>query len=158
MRTRRVWPSELPHIDANDRDYVASEMTAFLAALISELPCMVLNRPAANSLWGPPFTAEYWWRAAARAGFPVCCNYDKLCPDLASMLLLGMNPVRSDDGLPNNAKDVSVLLAGCAEVGLLEARFCVRHQALQQVSLRPALNEDLVARVEQYCAHPRGPL
>src|SRR5215813_9231603 len=38
-RTQRVWTSDLQHIHEDDREYVAAEMTAFLAALIQELPC-----------------------------------------------------------------------------------------------------------------------
>jgi hypothetical protein len=68
-RIKRVWPGELPHINEEDREYVASEMTAFLAALLNELPCVVVNRPAANCLLGPPWTAEHWKRTAADAGF-----------------------------------------------------------------------------------------
>ncbi|MGE5245569.1 MAG: hypothetical protein ACM3SQ_15200, partial [Betaproteobacteria bacterium] len=75
-RTQRTWPAELPHIAPADRDYVAGEMTAFLAALLNELPCPLLNRPTATSLWGPPWTPEHWWRAAAAEGLAVCRNDD----------------------------------------------------------------------------------
>lgn len=61
----------LPHIHAGDRDYVATEMTAFLTAFLSALPCRVLNRPTAGSLIGPAWRPEQWIRAAAKAGIPV---------------------------------------------------------------------------------------
>jgi hypothetical protein len=151
-RIHRVLPGDLPHIEADDREYVAAEMTAFLAALISEMACPLLNRPAANSLWGPPWTIETWWRAAAKEGFPVCCNYDKLCTDLASIVVLGRDTIHRDNTLPDYARALSESLAACAGVSLLEARFCKTHQALQQVSLRPKLTGDLVAKIEEHCA------
>jgi hypothetical protein len=61
----------LPQIHAADRDYVAGEMTAFLIAFLSALPCRVLNRPTAGSLLGPAWRPEQWIRAAAKAGIPV---------------------------------------------------------------------------------------
>jgi hypothetical protein len=61
----------LPHIHAADRDYVASEMTAFLIAFLSSLPCRLLNRPTAGSLLGPAWRPEQWTRTAAKAGIPV---------------------------------------------------------------------------------------
>jgi hypothetical protein len=69
------WPSvfgkELHHILAEDREYVAAEMTAFLRAWLTSLPCPVLNRPSAASLLGPAWRPEQWVRAAAELGIPV---------------------------------------------------------------------------------------
>jgi hypothetical protein len=61
----------LAHIATDDRDYVAAEMTAFLIAFVSALPCRMLNRPSAGSLCGPAWRPEQWIRAATRAGIPV---------------------------------------------------------------------------------------
>jgi hypothetical protein len=154
-RIQRVWPSELPHIDPDDREYVASEMTAFLAALISDLSCPQLNLPTANSLWGPPWTMEHWWRAATKEGFPICCNYDRLCADLARIVVLGTNTIHSDNTLPTDARDVSVVLAVRAGVTLLECKFCRKHQALQRVSLRPSLSQDLLAAIDEHFVRAR---
>lgn len=66
-----VYPGELPHIEPGDREYVAAEMTAFLVAWITSLPCPVLGRPTPLSLTGPPLRQEQWLREAARAGLPV---------------------------------------------------------------------------------------
>ena len=52
-RLPRVDQSELGHIVPGDRGYVAEEMTAFLAAWLSDLRCPVLNRPTATCLLGP---------------------------------------------------------------------------------------------------------
>ncbi|MBV9747492.1 MAG: hypothetical protein JO157_01640 [Acetobacteraceae bacterium] len=70
----RMWAIEsrdLPHIATSDRDYVAAEMTAFLTAFLSALPCPMLNRPTAATLCGPAWRPEQWMRTAAKAGIPV---------------------------------------------------------------------------------------
>lgn len=66
-----VAASELAAIAASDRDYVAAEMTAFLAAWLSELSCPVLNRPTPLCLMGPPLRREEWVHLAAGLGVPV---------------------------------------------------------------------------------------
>jgi hypothetical protein len=70
-RKPAIQPEEVGHIATADRNYVASEMTAFLIAFLSALPCEVLNRPSAGSLAGPAWRPEQWVRAAARAGIPI---------------------------------------------------------------------------------------
>jgi hypothetical protein len=69
------WPSvfeqELGHIVAEDRAYVAAEMTAFLRSWLTELDCPVVNRPTAASLSGPTWRAEQWVHVAAGLGIPV---------------------------------------------------------------------------------------
>ncbi len=66
-----IYERELAQIDAEDRAYVASEMTAFLVSWLSWLPCPVLNRPTPTNLMGPSWRPEQWAHAAARAGIPV---------------------------------------------------------------------------------------
>ena len=151
-RSQRVWKRDLPHIHEDDREYVAAEMTAFLAALIHEMPCPLLNRPTANSLWGPSWTSEHWWRAAAREGFPVCSNRQAICTDVASIVVVGKNAIFENGLLPDRAVDLSLLLAASAEVNLLETRFCREHKALQDVTLRPELNRDVLVEIERHCA------
>jgi hypothetical protein len=63
-----ITPDDLPHVVEDDRPYVAAEMTAFLTAWLSSLPCPVINRPATNSLMGAPHASEGWAALAARAG------------------------------------------------------------------------------------------
>ncbi|MGI8770926.1 MAG: hypothetical protein ACR2JE_05780 [Acidobacteriaceae bacterium] len=151
-RTQRAWPAELPHINEEDREYVASEMTAFLAALLNELPCPVFNRPAANSLWGPPWTAEHWWRVAVVEGIAVCRDDDHLCDDPAEIVVLEGKVIRGGSTLPDGAKAWALRLAERAGVLLLGARFCLIHGALREVSLRPGLDEELLRMMELRCA------
>lgn len=66
-----VFPGELLGIVPEEREYVAAEMTAFLAAWLAELPCPVLNRPAATNLWGPVLHPQGWLHLASQLGIPV---------------------------------------------------------------------------------------
>ena len=63
--------SELPHIVAHDRAYVAAEMNAFLLSWMSSLSCPIVNRPAPNCLVGPNWRIEQWTAAAASLHIPV---------------------------------------------------------------------------------------
>jgi len=65
-----VTEHDLPHIIAADRGYVAAEMTAFLLAWLTSLPCPLVNRPPAQCLSGPHWREAQWIRAANRLGIP----------------------------------------------------------------------------------------
>lgn len=62
---------DLPHIVDEDKEYVASEMTAFLLSWLTSLPCPVINKPAPWGLAGPALRPEGWARLAASLGIPV---------------------------------------------------------------------------------------
>jgi hypothetical protein len=62
---------DLDLIVDDDRDYVAAEMTAFLAAWLDSLECPVLNRPSPTCLMGPNWRPEEWLAAAAALGISV---------------------------------------------------------------------------------------
>ena len=67
-------PRELHHIVADEREYVAAEMTAFLVAWLtwlSGLGVPVMNRPTPLSLTGPALHHEQWLQAASRVGLPI---------------------------------------------------------------------------------------
>jgi hypothetical protein len=157
-RTQRAWPAALLHINEEDREYVASEMTAFLAALLHELPCPVFNRPAGNSLWGPPWTMQHWWRVATAEGIAVCTNNDNRCGESSEIIVLEGKVVRGGGRLPDNAKVSALRLAVRAAVPLLGARFCVRHEAVRVVSLRPDLDEEMIHIIREHCGAPLGTL
>ena len=76
-----VTESELPHIVAEDRSYVAAEMHAFLVAWLSDAACPVINPPSPLCLMGPNWPPERWAWAAAQAGLRV---NPKAFVDLAS--------------------------------------------------------------------------
>lgn len=66
-----VYEHDLRHIIPSDRTYVAAEMSAFLVAWLTELPCKVLNRPTPVCLSGPFWRHEKWVHMAAQLGIPV---------------------------------------------------------------------------------------
>jgi hypothetical protein len=70
-RLPAVYDQDLDWVDPLDRAYVAAEMTAFLTAWLTALPCPVLNRPTPTCLAGPSLAPEQWVRLAAGLGIPV---------------------------------------------------------------------------------------
>jgi hypothetical protein len=63
-----VFPLELTHITDGDREYVANEMTAFLLAWLSELPCPVIDRATPLSLAGCGRWPAEWAALGERVG------------------------------------------------------------------------------------------
>jgi hypothetical protein len=59
---------DLPHIDPDDREYVANEMAAFLLAWLSELDCPMMDRPTPLSLSGCGRWPAQWAALAKQAG------------------------------------------------------------------------------------------
>jgi hypothetical protein len=70
-RLPNVVETDIPHIGAEDRAYVAAEMTAFLLAFLGELRCRVSNRPTPQCLCGPVWSPERWRRLARELGLAV---------------------------------------------------------------------------------------
>ena len=66
-----VYPGELPHIVADEREYIAGEMMAFLVAWLTCLPCPMVNPPTPLCLVGPRFYHEQWLAAAVQAGLSI---------------------------------------------------------------------------------------
>lgn len=64
-------PQEFYYIEAEDRDYVCSELGAFMIYFLSELRCPKLNPPSARRLTGLGMHCIEWSRAAERSGVPV---------------------------------------------------------------------------------------
>jgi hypothetical protein len=102
-RLQWVWESELVDIVADDRAYVAAEMSAFLVCWLSGLACPILNRPTANSLNGPGWGREQWTLAASRAGMRI--NPIRRRASLASTLA-------GDTEVHDGRKEVSVTVVG----------------------------------------------
>ena len=62
---------DLPQIVSTDRAYVAAEMTGFLLAWLTSLPCPVLNPPTPGCLAGRSWHYGQWVHAASQLGMPV---------------------------------------------------------------------------------------
>ena len=66
-----VHEADLPHVMAHDRAYVAAELSAFLLAWLTDLPCRVVNRATPQCLCGPGWRHEQWIHTAALLGLTV---------------------------------------------------------------------------------------
>ena len=66
-----IFAPELRAIHASDREYVATELNAFLLEWLMAQSCPVLNRPSLSCLAGPNWRVEQWINAAAQLGVPV---------------------------------------------------------------------------------------
>lgn len=71
VRLPWVREHDVLRVDAADRAYAAAEMSAFLLAWLSALPCPVVNRPSTSCLAGPLWRPQRWARAAASVGLRV---------------------------------------------------------------------------------------
>ena len=132
VRLPGVSAADLPHVHPDDRDYVAAEMTAFLAAWLGRLDCPVVNRPAPGCLAGPAWRHKQWVHIAARSGLAVqpvrrratleqgVCSPAAGGPDSTVVTVVGERCLGSaDPGLAAQARR----LAGAAGVELLAVSF-----------------------------------
>ncbi len=83
VRPAAVFATHLPHVVAQDRAFVAAELTAFLRAWLSDLPCPMANRPSAPDLGGPGCPDEGWTAAACQAGV-ACVTVRRTVPAIAA--------------------------------------------------------------------------
>jgi hypothetical protein len=123
-----VAEGELTDIVPDDRSYVAAEMTAFLAAWLTDLPCPVLNRPTPVCLMGPYWRKEKWIVTASKLGIPVApaCRSvpgivdNELCSGATIVNVVGRRCIgEADETLFRSA----LALAEAADVDLLRVRF-----------------------------------
>jgi hypothetical protein len=130
-RLPHVDESELGNIVPGDRGYVAAEMTAFLAAWLSDLRCPVLNRPTAVCLMGPHWRREKWVLTAARLGIPVvtacrsvpAATHDGEADLPGRSITLHVVGQRCVGHADESLRGWAVALAEAAGVGMLRARF-----------------------------------
>jgi hypothetical protein len=69
-RLPTIRPEDLTHLHADDREFAAGEMHAFLQAWLSQLGERVCNQPDSTSLAGPAWLPQRWRWLAARSGIP----------------------------------------------------------------------------------------
>jgi hypothetical protein len=65
-----ITPQDLTHLHADDREFAAGEMHAFLRAWLSQFGERVCNQPDSTSLAGPAWLPMRWRWLAARSGIP----------------------------------------------------------------------------------------
>lgn len=158
VRLPAVSVEELGHIVADDREYVAAEMTAFLASWLSRLRCPVLNRPTPLCLCGPFWRVEKWLHSAARLRVPVA-PYRRHSSGAASLastvsrqttlqtaVVVGDRCLGIDD--PSISRN-ALLIARSAGTGFLQLDF--RGSQLVGVSIWPSLDsQDVSDQVLRY--------
>jgi hypothetical protein len=145
---------ELSHIIADDRAYVAAEMTAFLVAFLIELEAFgvaVLNPPRHGTLGGPPWSAEHWRRAAVKAGLPLGPLRETQSKPTRTITLLDGSII---SGHPPPWPSATRRLAQLAGVRLLTVSIVEDHVA--GAHAWPALEQPQVAEVLRQLANTRG--
>lgn len=132
VRLRAVTSSHVPHVVAEDRSYVATEMTAFLLGWLGSLRCPVLNRPSPPDLTSPCWPREQWVLAARRCGIPVV-------PARRSVRFVDRpRPAPPLDGADGHSVtvvgDQCVGATGATEAG--QARLLARHAGAELLAVR----------------------
>jgi len=69
-RLTTIAPQDVTHLHADDREFAAGEMHAFLRAWLSQLGERVCNQPNSTSLAGPAWLPTRWRWLATRSGIP----------------------------------------------------------------------------------------
>ncbi|TMQ07446.1 MAG: hypothetical protein E6J90_05300 [Deltaproteobacteria bacterium] len=156
-RVPHIRALDLPQIVAEDREYVAAELNAFLTAWLDTLPCPVLNRPSAGSLIGPAFSHERWLVAAARAGISVATRRHR-APALDRPPAMAIATVVGERWFGAVEPEVgaqAVRLARAAGVELLTVRFTSASpgaaftSADLLVDVTPEIADAILARMAQ---------
>ncbi len=72
-----ISPYELFKIVAEDRQYVASELNAFLFYFLTKFKCPILNKPSAFNLSGPFIKQAEWLKECVKVSLPVYSYHAK---------------------------------------------------------------------------------
>lgn len=123
-----VFPQELQSIVPENRNYIAREMTTFLAYWLNQLKCPVLNRPTPTCLMGPNWRSQQWIYAAAQIGIPV----NPICRKIS------LNSIQESKRVESDAVTVTVVGDRC--LGKVHPSL-----AIQARNLAHTANVDLLA-------------
>jgi hypothetical protein len=145
----RVGERDLPHVHPDDRAYVAAEMTAFLAALVSELRCPVFNPPTGAHLGGLSWTPQHAWRVAREAGLRACAR--AACEEVVPVVALDGQPLASTRKLDPERSDTVRRISQRAGVRLLQVDLCGHDGGVHRVSPQPALTPAILEVVFAVC-------
>ena len=150
-----VLPAELRSIRREDRQYVSSELNAFLLVWLTSLNCRVVNRPSAMSLAGPNWRQEQWTVMAASLGIPVQPRRrtvpETTVPppdDTVEVIVAGDRCFAAGDA---ELAAWSRQLAQAAAVDLLSVRFSIRERRFCMASPWPALTDPAVFEAARAC-------
>lgn len=137
-RLPAVTPGEVRRIQPGDRDYAASEMSAFLNHWLSALPCPVLNPPVATSLCGPGWRSEKWVTTARWMGMPVYPRGRDVLPYRGAAGDHSF-PGRDGPGAPGGHDEIRVTVIGAHCVGAGEPALAEFARALAAAARAPML-------------------
>lgn len=138
-----VSPLDLPHVVEADRDYAASEMSAFLLAWLAELPCPVLDPPSTTSLAGCGRSSHEWAALAGRVGVSADPTWHG---DTTAITMVGGRAVSDTDPLLARAGEAVAAAAGRSLVTLCFAyEHSRREPVLTGAAVRPELGEAAAA-------------
>src|SRR5262245_16897186 len=127
-RLTTITPQDLTHLHAEDREFAAGEMHAFLRAWLSQLGERVCNQPNSTSLAGPAWLPMRWRWLAARSGIPAVAAASAAGQGEAVTVLVAGHQVLG-------TRDASVIrhalrLARAVRSTLLAARFVKQREWL----------------------------
>jgi hypothetical protein len=88
-RLSSITPEDLTHLHADDREFAAGEMHAFLHAWLSQLGERVCNQPNSTSLAGPAWLPMRWRWLAARSGIPTMAASEAEQGEVVTVLVAG---------------------------------------------------------------------
>lgn len=148
-----VHESDLPHVTSQDRVYVAAELSAFLLAWLTDLPCRVVNRATPQCLCGPGWRHEQWILTAASLGIPVQESIRSTLPMMSDRVVAEASTIvtlieSAAFGTTDNVLiEQTRSLASAAGVDLLQAGFSrkVDHHALLYVNLWPDVASEQIS-------------
>jgi hypothetical protein len=144
VRLPWVSEAELAHVVAEDRPYVAAEMSAFLVSWLSRLRCPVVNRPSPVGLNGPSWRPERWLHLAGRLGIPVRASRRQVVlgaeeptsyeGGTATVTVVGDRSFGAEDG---TLRELALRLATAAGMDLLDVHFAGPDAGAPLVGVNP---------------------
>ena len=153
-RIHCITATDLAHLHAEDREFAAGEMQAFLRAWLSQLGERVCNEPGSSSLAGPVWLPPGWRWLATRLGIPALPAHSFAAEKEECTVLVAGNRVlgTGDATLQRYASD----LARTVRARLLSVRFVrLDDWRLADADACPVLDDASVAALLDW-ALPRG--
>jgi len=153
-RTAGIDPADLADVAVADREYVASEMHAFLVAWLAALGPRVVNRPTPRCLLGPRWAPEVWTTLAARCAIPIRPTHRQVPPirpgeslqvvhspqETPLPALRGLSGPGAPEVNPEVSSTTTVTVVGDQAFGATHVRLCEH-----AVTLARAARTDLLA-------------
>jgi hypothetical protein len=139
---------ELPHIVEEDREYVASEMGAFLLAWLCQLECPVLDRPSGMSLAGCGRWPHEWRALAKRLNMAVNPSWPGSTFEIT---VVAGRAFSTEASVTTRQLEGAETLARMANRSLVTMRFSAADSALVEVASRPSVATPAVANAILGC-------